>query len=130
MNLPITAPYIALLATYAIVLGAMVSIHRAKTGVSLAYGDDMTLLEKIRRHGNFAETVPLALLLMIAAELQGASGFWLHISGILLLVSRLIHPFGISHAKANAVARGIGSAGTTLAMLICIIIILWPWLGG
>ncbi|MGI9356731.1 MAG: MAPEG family protein [Rhizobiaceae bacterium] len=130
MNLPITAPYIALLAIYAIVFGAMVSIHRAKTGVSLAYGDDMTLLEKIRRHGNFAETVPLALLLMIAAELQGANGFWLHISGILLLVSRLIHPFGINHTKANAVARGIGSAGTTLAMLICIIIILWPWLGG
>lgn len=130
MSLPITAPYIALLAIYIMVLGAVVSIHRAKTGLSLLHGDDMTLLEKMRRHGNFAETVPFALLLMIAAELQGASAFWLHISGILLLVSRLIHPFGINHAKANEVARGIGSAGTTLSMLICIIIILWTWLGG
>jgi len=108
----------------------MVSIHRAKTGVSLEYGDDVTLLEKIRRHGNFAETAPFAKLLMIAAELQGAGELWLHVSGTLLLISRLIHPFGISHAKANEIARGIGSAGKTLSMLVCIVIILWTWLGG
>ena len=61
---------------------------------------------------------------MMIAELQGASATWLHACGILLLVARLIHPFGIKQDNPAQVLRGLGSAGTTLAMLIAIVIIL------
>ena len=130
MALEVTAPYVAILAVYAMVLGAIVSIARAKNGISILHGDDQSLAEKIRRHGNFTETVPLALLLMVVAETQGLSASWLHGAGVLLLLSRFIHPFGIQFSNPNNVLRGLGSGGTSIAMLICIIYIIWNWIGG
>ena len=124
MTLQITGPYLAILALYAIILGAIVSIHRAKSGISILHGDDNTLAEKMRRHGNFTENVPLALLLMAVAEIQGLSSTWLHAAGILLLASRIIHPMGIQFENPRNVLRGIGSSGTLLAMLICIVFII------
>ena len=129
MTLQITAPYLALLGLYAMVLGAMVSIHRAKSGISILHADDISLAEKIRRHGNFTESVPLALLLMIVAEVQGLGAGWLHGAGVLLLAGRLVHPFGIQHDNPNNVLRGIGSGATSVSMLICIVYIIWNWIG-
>ena len=123
--LSITGPYAAILGIYAIVLGAIVSLYRAKTGISILHGDNVALAEKMRRHGNFAESVPLALILMAIAELQGLAPLWLHICGVSLLAGRLVHPFGIKHENPNNVLRGIGSGLTTLTMLIAIVWILW-----
>ncbi|MCS6759577.1 MAG: MAPEG family protein [Candidatus Devosia euplotis] len=55
----------------------------------------MKVLQKIRQHGNFIEWVPLTLVLMILAEAQGIDALWLHAAGVLLLIGRLAHPFGL-----------------------------------
>jgi len=34
--------------------------------------------------------VPIVLLMMLVAELRGVGGMWLHIAGILLVVSRAL----------------------------------------
>lgn len=59
------------------------------------------------------------------AEVAGASRGWLHSVGGLLLVARLVHPWGIKHDNAAAPARIIGAAGTQLSMLIAITLIAW-----
>jgi uncharacterized protein len=41
---------------------------------------------------NAAEYVPLALVLMLILELNGASAAWLHVLGIALVVGRLPTP--------------------------------------
>ncbi len=126
MTFQITALYAAALGVVAIILSFHVILYRAKTSISLMDASKPEMLERIRRHGNFCEYVPLALILLALAEAGGAPRLWLHIDGALLLVSRLIHPFGIRHDYAKTPLRVAGASGTQLAMLLAIILIIWP----
>jgi len=129
MTLELTGLYASLLAILGTYLGAMVSVMRAKTGIAILHGDNMALAERIRRYGNFIESVPLVLILMSAVELGGASANWLHAIGGILLISRLIHPLGIDHKKPATPARIIGSLGTRIATLIAVIFLFWNAFG-
>ena len=53
----------------------------------------------------------------------------MHAAGLALLAGRLVHPLGIDAGRSNHPLRGIGSALTTLSMLICIFYLAWEWLG-
>ena len=129
MTFQITSAYAAVLGLVAIFLSFQVIRKRAKTKVSLLDGDNTALKESIRRHGNFTEYVPLALILMGLAEAGGANSTWLHVTGGILLISRLIHPFGIKHDNGSAPARVIGATGTQIAMLMAIGLIGWQHWG-
>ena len=129
MTFQITSAYAAILGLVAIFLSFHVIRLRAKSGVSLLDGGNTALKERIRRHGNFIEYVPLALILMGFAEAGGATSTWLHVTGGVLVVSRLIHPFGIKHDNGAAPARIIGAAGTQIAMLMAIGLIGWQHWG-
>ncbi|MGB8314792.1 MAG: MAPEG family protein [Aestuariivirga sp.] len=129
MTYQITSAYAAILGLVAIFLSFHVIQLRAKSGVSLLDGGNTALKERIRQHGNFTEYVPLALILMGFAEAGGATSTWLHVIGGILVVSRLIHPFGIKHDNASAPARIIGASGTQIAMLIAIGLIGWQHWG-
>jgi len=129
MTPQITAIYAALLGLMMIGLSGYVSAKRAKTGVSIGDGGDPALLERIRRHGNFTEAVPIALLLMALAEMLGAGNGWIHAAGIILVGARLVHPIGIMAAEVNSMFRFAGSMGTFVAMLIAIVAILRPLAG-
>jgi uncharacterized membrane protein YecN with MAPEG domain len=125
MTFQITSVYAAVLGLVAILLSFQVIQMRTQTKVSLLDGDNNALRERIRRHGNFIEYVPLALILMACAEAGGATFTWLHAIGGILLISRLIHPFGIKHDNASAPARIIGASGTQIAMLLAVGLIGW-----
>ncbi|MBV1868521.1 MAG: MAPEG family protein [Marinosulfonomonas sp.] len=129
MILQITALYGALLGTIMIALSFFVSSMRGKTGISIGDGGDMAMLESMRRHGNFTEIVPMAVILMGLAEVQGAGSGWLHAVGVLLVVGRVAHPLGLSASKMMSPLRIVGSLGTTVAVLISIVLILIPVLG-
>ena len=94
--MPITAPYAAVLALMLVVLTHLVVRARAKTTVTLGDGADPRLIEASRCQMNFVENVPMALILMILAEAGGASAMWLNLAGAVLVLARLIHPFGIT----------------------------------
>ena len=61
MALPITGLYGAFHALFNVALAANVSRLRGKTNVFLGTGDSEDLLPAVRRHGNHAEYVALAL---------------------------------------------------------------------
>ena len=94
MPVPITALYAALLGLVMIVLQLLVGRQRLDTDVSLYDGGHPALAVAIRRHANWAEHVPFALILLALIELNGASAVWLHGLGATLLVARIVHPFG------------------------------------
>jgi uncharacterized protein len=125
MQLQHTALYAAMLGLMIIVLRMIVTIMRAKTGISIEHNGNMALAERIRWHGNFIENVPMALILMGLAETGGASPTLLNASGVILIVSRILHPFGLKHDNAKAVLRIVSGVGTTLSILLCIGAILW-----
>jgi uncharacterized membrane protein YecN with MAPEG domain len=68
-------------------------------------------------HANFVEYVPLALVLMLLAELNGVNGAALHGAGILLLASRGLHAFGLGRSSGRSFGRFYGTAGTWLVLL-------------
>jgi uncharacterized membrane protein YecN with MAPEG domain len=125
MNFAVTGIYASLLAVLMLVLSLRVSIHRFRTNISILHGGDMSLAQTIRHHGNMTEYVPIALILMGIAEAQGAGGMFLHAIGAVLLVSRLIHPFGVRHGNPMLPPRAIGHFGTFASMLLAIGYILW-----
>ena len=93
----------------------------ANKGYPLVTAKVLKMLVKMRRFGNYAENVPLALILLGLAEAGGVSAMWLHISGGILLASRLIHPFGLHMDKPATLARIAGSLGSKVAMIIPIV---------
>jgi hypothetical protein len=123
MPFEITGIYASLLAIILIVLSARVSIMRAQTDIPLLHGDNIALAERIRKHGNFTESVPMALILMGIVEAAGGSALWLNAIGGTLLISRIIHPFGINADNKNRVARGLGATLTAVSLLISVVFI-------
>ena len=125
MSIQITAIYAALLGVMMIVLRTQVSILRGKTGISIMHGDNMNLAESMRRHGNFIENVPMALILMAFAETMAAPAMMVHAMGVALIAGRVIHVTGIDHTRPAAPARIIGGILSTLPILAAIGFIAW-----
>ena len=128
MLLPITALYAGLLVIILIALGIGIGAARARTGISILHGDDMDVAVRMRRHGNFVENAPYALLLMAIIEANGAGSTLLHALGIALVVSRILHPLGLKHDNARDPLRGIGAFGTILVIAIAGGTAVWQFL--
>ena len=94
-----------------IALAYRVTRLRHAHGVSLGEGGATPLQIGIRAHGNNAEYVPLALILLLTAELCGGSRMVLHLLGGTLLFARVLHPIGLPRKSPNA-PRWLGVALT------------------
>ena len=129
MLVPVTALYAALLGLVGMTLGGLVGRARTKANVSLGTGGQKPLIEADRRHMNWVENVPLALLLLALIELNGGSKELVHGLGLTLLACRIIHPFGLDADRMMKLARAIGQGGTYIVMLIAIVTLLRQALG-
>ncbi|MBX9700307.1 MAG: MAPEG family protein [Acetobacteraceae bacterium] len=115
MPLPITALYAALLAGLFLVLSVRVISARRRYGVAL--GTPHRLVERaVRAHANFAEYVPIALVLLGLLEGMGLPGWWLHALGTALVAGRAAHAWGISQEPEVLRWRSLGM-GLTFAVL-------------
>jgi len=94
--MPITAFYASLLAALYLILSARVIGWRRAQRVELGHGEDAQLLRRMRVHANFAEYVPITLLMMVLAESMTPPRPLLHLVGIALVVGRLMHAYGLS----------------------------------
>ena len=72
-------------------LTALVIRRRLQARIYFLDGGDDPLLRRIRAHGNFAETAPMALLLMALLEFSGLGSVWLMVFGVALLLGRVLH---------------------------------------
>lgn len=101
----------------------MIGMRRSATRTALGHGDDETLLRRIRAHGNFTETVPLALILLGLLETNAVSVQWLWAYAASLLGGRLIHASSI--LRGMMPLRPIGMIMTFAPMLTGAIYLLW-----
>jgi len=127
---PITALYAALLGLVMIVLMLLVGRQRLDHDVSLYDAGQQDLAVAIRRHANWAEHVPFALLLLALIELNGASAAWLHVLGGALLLARIVHPFGLRWDVTQVPARFVGAFTTLLVTLAAIATALYQLVRG
>lgn len=91
--LPVTYTFAGLCAIAMMVLVGWVGLKRGSLKVLRGDGGDPVLFKRIRIHGNFIETAPLAVLCMGAAESLGAEALWLWLALVSYAVGRILHVF-------------------------------------
>ena len=131
MQLAITALYAGLLAIFALALSFRAGSARGKSGHSILFGEpaNMELAQKVRRHQNFLEYVPMIVILMGAIELNGGSATMLHGIGVALIAARIAHAVGLKHDNMGHPGRMIGAAGTALITLVAAVYAIWQTAG-
>lgn len=120
-QLPITSLYAIPLGVIFMVLLFQVIILRSGLSQSIGDGGNIELHERVRRHGNFVEWVPMVMILMVCAEAQGTGAVWIHAAGALLTIGRVLHPFGLKASVATHPLRIAGNMGAIIAVIILII---------
>ncbi len=100
-----------------LILWLRVTSLRSKIKVSIGDDGDKKLLQRIRQHGNCADWMSIVLILMILAEGMGTPAHYLHISGVLLVIGRIAHPFGLKTENAGHPLRYFGNGTNILATL-------------
>lgn len=120
----LTLLFAACCALLQIALTALVIIRRAQTGVEFLDGGDPPLMRRIRAHGNFTETAPMALLLMALLELRGLGSAWLIAFGVALLLGRVLHAQSLLTNNAAWSRRG-GMLMTLAVIAIEAVCALW-----
>ncbi|HEY1385135.1 MAG TPA: MAPEG family protein [Dongiaceae bacterium] len=126
MPLVITSAYAGVFALFFVFLSVRVIGQRRSARVSLGDGGDGELLRRTRVHANFAEYVPLTLILMMLAELQGQPAWRIHLIGVLLLIGRAAHAHGVSQVPQITALRVAGMTGTIAAIVTGAVVNLLP----
>jgi uncharacterized membrane protein YecN with MAPEG domain len=125
----VTPLYAGLLALWFLVLSFRV-IRGRRGGIPLGDGGDPLMLRAIRGHGNFAEYVPLVLVMMLILELSRFSIYVIHLIGLLLLVGRLLHGYALSFTERFMFGRFWGIILTFLALVIAAVLCIWQGIQG
>ena len=115
--LPVTALYSGSLALWFLVLSYRV-VARRRAGIPLGDGGDAGMLRLVRGHANFAEYVPLALIMLAVLELAGTSLYLLHGLGLALLAGRLLHGYALSFTQRFGFGRFWGTVLTYGVLII------------
>jgi len=113
----VTPLYAGILTIWFVVLSMRV-IRIRHRGISFGDNGDAEITRVIRAQANFAEYVPLALLLMGFLEASRYSIYLLHGFGIVLVIARVLHGFALSFGWATGFGRFVGAALTFIVLLI------------
>lgn len=125
--MPVTLATAGILGLLYVYLSVRVTMARAGSKISLGEGSQgavalgkeseaSKLQIACRSHANFAEYVPLALLLMGGIEMAGASHWFLMLLALLLIAARVAHPLGMSRPAPNPFRAG--GAAVTWAVIV------------
>lgn len=128
MILPTTLTAAAAAAIINIWLSLRIGAVRRAHKVSVGDGGIEALSRRMRAQLNFAENVPVVLILIAAIELAGVGGWWLpYIAGAFML-GRVAHGFGMD-GGAMQWGRMVGTVLTLLVQLGLAGVAVWVALG-
>ena len=99
---------------------AVIALRRANK-VGLGSGGHEDLERAIRAQGNFAEYVPLGIILIACLELNGAPWWLVLFPGVTLIIGRLIHAKGINTPPPDFSLRVMGmkfTFGTLITLAV------------
>ncbi len=130
MNGLVTGLYAAPLGVLVVGLALRVVRLRIRYRVRIGDGAHGELIRAIRAHGNLIEYAPLALLLLLLAELGHALPVpALHVAGSAILVGRLLHAAALSRTASPSPGRLAGMVltwGAMLALALSLLARAWP----
>jgi len=114
----ITSLYAALLVVLFIVLSARIIAFRRGKKINLGDGEDEAMRRRIRAQANCAEYAPFGILMIGIAETLSAHPALLHLMGIMLLVGRIMHAYGINSREVPGIYRTGGMVLTLLSLAL------------
>ncbi|MBK4713783.1 MULTISPECIES: MAPEG family protein [Tenebrionibacter/Tenebrionicola group] len=117
------------------VLGALLLIKlswdvvRLRSMYRVSYGDGgfTELQSAIRAHGNAVEYIPIALLLLLFLEMDGAETWMVHLCGLIIILGRLMHYYGFHHRLVRWRRAGILATWLSLALMVAGNLWYLPW---
>ena len=115
LQFPVTLTTACVLGLIYIVLMLRVSQLRWRHKISLGDGGNRDLLERCRAHANFAEYVPLILVMLAIIEYSNGNPVLLVVIALLLIIARILHPIGMARPAPN-LFRMIGAGATFLIL--------------
>jgi uncharacterized membrane protein YecN with MAPEG domain len=124
MTAHFAALYAGILGLIYVPLGFRIALMRGRFKVGIGDGGNAELARAIRVHGNFIEYVPIALILLFAVEALAYPAWSVHALGVVLVVARLGHLWGLGGSIGISIGRTAGMTLTWLmiavASLLCI----------
>ncbi|WP_024868265.1 MAPEG family protein [Pseudoxanthomonas suwonensis] len=109
-------------------LSLRVMLQRRSRRIGIGAGGDLELERRIRVHANFAEYVPLGLLVLALLELSGTRAEVLWTFGLALLGARLMHAAGLGGSSGYSAGRAGGAALTMLVLAGMGLLGLWRFI--
>lgn len=122
--LTIVPIYAAMLAVMFVALSIRVIALRRASKLPLGFQGDVALERRVRAQGNFAEYVPLAVLLLAFVEMRVAPAWLVHAMALVLVAGRLSHAYGVSQLRESFAFRVSGMAMTFTVILSAALAIL------
>lgn len=122
--MPVTPLYAALLGLMFVALSVRTIRLRRRYRVAIGDGRNTLLQRAMRVNANFAEYVPLTLLLIWFVELHDGPRLHVHALGIALLCGRVLHAWGVSQEKENFRYRTAGMMLTFSVLITSSLLIL------
>lgn len=114
----IALAYASILGLLLVVLSTRVIYMRRSYRVGIGAGEHRDLERAIRAQANLIEYAPLALIVIVLLEMQGAPAWQIHALGATLVASRLLHAFGLSRRGGPSGGRLLGIVGTLLVVAV------------
>jgi len=121
--------YAALLAFVFVALSVRTLLMRRKLQIAIGDAGNQSMLRAIRAHSNFAEYVPLSLLLILFVEASGANPLFVHALGASVVAGRMSHAFGVSQIKEQYAFRVLGMALTLGPIILAAVRLLFVYVG-
>ena len=118
----ITPLYAAIFALFFVFLSVRTLLTRRRLKIALGNGrlgdgSHPQMTRAVRAHSNFAEYVPLGLILLWMLESLGTHSYVIHGLCLCLLIGRLSHAYGISQENENFKFRVFGMSMTFVTII-------------
>ncbi|MFH4739995.1 MAPEG family protein [Vibrio diabolicus] len=123
----ITALYTSILAILIIWLAVQVIKQRRLNQVAYADGGVEALQIARSAQSNATEYIPITLILMALLEFNSAYPTWIHLTGIIFVIGRIIHARGILKEDLKRRVRGMQVTFLVILSLVVLNMIYLPY---
>ncbi|MCS0385883.1 MAPEG family protein [Vibrio diabolicus] len=123
----ITALYASILAILIIWLAVQVIKQRRLNQVAYADGGVEALQIARSAQSNATEYIPITLILMALLESNSAYPTWIHLTGIIFVIGRIIHARGILKDDLKRRVRGMQVTFLVILSLVVLNMIYLPY---
>ncbi|HHX8331687.1 MULTISPECIES: MAPEG family protein [Vibrio] len=123
----ITALYASILAILIIWLAVQVIKQRRLNQIAYADGGVEALQIARSAQSNATEYIPITLILMALLESNSAYPTWIHLTGIIFVIGRIIHARGILKEDLKRRVRGMQVTFLVILSLVVLNMIYLPY---